>query len=438
MLNRPQGMRMTLQAARPGVPARIGQLRGGRKVLAAGALLSLMVLACDDVDIGRIREEYEIVGGQPRVDPAQTSVDRRDELPPRFASNAPFQADSFLQRPVSRVDILWVIDNSGSMGFKQTQLRDNFEAFVAKLVEHDETLDWRIGVVTTDVSDPLQSGRLRNRVQNPLVRPWISRDTCHPDGCDAVAAFRDIASVGVHGSDDEKGLYAAMLALSPPLTGAGGHNEGFLRPDASLFVLIVSDEEDSSCSPILSQYGGGCLEPVHWGSPDYYTRFFNGLKGPGREGLVSVGVIVSTERQPVQLRVDGVQRNVSGCTISGRPGDGGVHAPRYIAVAEGTGGSVASICEDDYLPALERMGYLASGALDTFVLSRAPFAESIQVHVTEDGERRRLQPGADYRYVACREGAAVNAVQFTAGAMPSPGSRIDVEYAVNVRGLSCQ
>ncbi len=60
----------------------------------------------------------------------------------------------------NKLDVLWVIDNSSSMCQEQANLARNFQAFADSLAELD--VDIRLGVVTTDVTDPEQSGRLQN------------------------------------------------------------------------------------------------------------------------------------------------------------------------------------------------------------------------------------------------------------------------------------
>ena len=59
------------------------------------------------------------------------------------------------------IDVLWVIDNSGSMCQEQKNLIENFRTFVTGLSELDA--DIKMGVVTTDMADPEQSGRFQNR-----------------------------------------------------------------------------------------------------------------------------------------------------------------------------------------------------------------------------------------------------------------------------------
>ena len=69
-----------------------------------------------------------------------------------------------------------------------------------------------------------------------------------------------MVAVGTSGSGIEMGLEAAKLALSEPLV--SGDNSGFLRPEANLSLIFISDEDDFS--------------PLSTAS---YQRFFTELKG---------------------------------------------------------------------------------------------------------------------------------------------------------------
>lgn len=103
-----------------------------------------------------------------------------------------------------------------------------------------------------------------------------------PTTPNAINAFGRAARVGISGSGAEQGIRAAAQALgrdTDKTTGqwlpAPSENASFIRPDASLFVIFVSDEEDGS-----------------FGQPTYFYRAFETLKAAGNEGLVSVSSIV--------------------------------------------------------------------------------------------------------------------------------------------------
>ena len=57
----------------------------------------------------------------------------------------------FEQSPTPKVDVLWVVDNTGSMVQEQQMLADGMHRFVEAL--NHEDINWHAGIVTTDVSD---------------------------------------------------------------------------------------------------------------------------------------------------------------------------------------------------------------------------------------------------------------------------------------------
>lgn len=90
-----------------------------------------------------------------------------------------------------KLDMLWVVDNSGSMCQEQKTLRDNFDRFIEQL---DETnLDFHIGVTTTDMNgeyalEPVaQPGHLQS---TPQPVPGFDR-SCHTAVNDAGQPITD-------------------------------------------------------------------------------------------------------------------------------------------------------------------------------------------------------------------------------------------------------
>src|SRR6476661_1736301 len=49
---------------------------------------------------------------------------------------------------ITKIDVLWVVDNSGSMATSQQNLANNFPSFIQKFQE--KAYDFQMGVVTTD------------------------------------------------------------------------------------------------------------------------------------------------------------------------------------------------------------------------------------------------------------------------------------------------
>ena len=69
------------------------------------------------------------------------------------------QTDIFQQVRRNTVDILLVVDNSGSMIEEQEKLASNFEAFISNFEGVD--VDWQIAVITTDTVQADHRGRFR-------------------------------------------------------------------------------------------------------------------------------------------------------------------------------------------------------------------------------------------------------------------------------------
>ena len=314
---------------------------------------------------------------------------------------ATIQADTFRQKESSKVDVLWVVDNSQSMTPIQGRLADRFVAFFAQLM--DSQVDYHIGVVTTDVPD--EQGRLReygedvNNPERPHGEPlpncggncrYISRNiSCdnieRTNSCHARKVFENMIHVGNTGANYEQGLMAAALALGLTNDAEGTpvpvpvENEGFLRTDADLHVIFVSDEDDFS-------HG----REAYWASR-YYTRLLEGSKGPGNENKVTISAIVGDPKAPDGLesidlcahwRTEGVNSGIDfrlgpqndrrGCEDNNDPDRANVArvGTKYLEVACNSGGVFASICDGDYSVTLDTLGANAAGLRRYFRLSR--------------------------------------------------------------------
>jgi hypothetical protein len=131
-----------------------------------------------------------------------------------------------------QVDILFVVDNSGSMYSHQQNLASNISLFTSKFSKNS-ILDYNIGVLTTDMGYYRQMGTL---VGSPRVVTKLT-----PNGDAALA--RNL-QVGTNGSAIEKSFDPILKALEPQML--AGPNFGFYRPTAALAVIFITDAEDQS------------------------------------------------------------------------------------------------------------------------------------------------------------------------------------------------
>ncbi|MEP6865275.1 MAG: hypothetical protein ABJE66_31950 [Deltaproteobacteria bacterium] len=170
---------------------------------------------------------------------------------------------------VGKVDILVMVDDSPSTADKTANLKASFPALISTLdALPGGRPDLHIGVITSDVGTKgmadaqpgpsIGSGQgacigtgkagVLQTQGSPLVTGAFLSDVATSSGRATnytgtlADAFSAIASVGAAGCGFEQPLQALQLALSPATTA----NEGFLRPEANLVVLLLSDEDDCS------------------------------------------------------------------------------------------------------------------------------------------------------------------------------------------------
>jgi hypothetical protein len=238
-------------------------------------------------------------------------------LPGRCQAEAP-------RVSTQKTDILFVIDNSGSMAEEQDAIATELPAFLDELRQGGGVeQDFRVGVITTSVYLNVlfnntvrfipyndQAGRLQP-VPDALGRPTAERylDMGDPE---LLARFRRLVRRGTEGSGQETPFEAVRLAVTPPLATtpiAEGGNAGFLREDSRLLVVVVSDEEDCSSAerppPVALTEDSSrdfCSEQADRLTPvQEYVRLFRGLEdatGRPREVLwATIGPVALSDKR---------------------------------------------------------------------------------------------------------------------------------------------
>ncbi len=266
------------------------------------------------------------------------------------------RVDAYTQQSASKVDVLWVVDDSGSMAPRQENLAKNFQAFIDLFTKGG--IDYRIAVTTTDIFKVQGQFKGSPRILTPST-------------ANVAAAFAANVRVGTAGSPYEAGLQAAQMALdrqnlanapnlaaieqckqacqkaTVPLTCMDGCPAKtpveFLRPDAYLYLIFVSDEEDESSQDIR-----------------FYWRSFETAKGIGNDGTVTTAAIIGD-----------VPTNSCGAT----PG------ARYAALSALTGGDVGSVCDTSFASTLKKLATAAVGLKRKFAVVKKPNVQTLKVTV---------------------------------------------------------
>jgi hypothetical protein len=306
----------------------------------------------------------------------------------------------------SMVDILFVIDNSGSMAGEQHQLAESFKVLAAGLEENFGD-QYRIAVITTGMSslgcqscfdvpasctnETGESGVFQDLIgQNlgTLAEPnfvFEADPSCRivtPANKDCFydeEQQKGLVLVGVTGCGYEKGLAAVREALSRPML--EGPNSGFLRPNATLAVVVITDEDDcGEVGEITDELPGirarACYYAAKEVGPDGefndpegkpyrltpvadYRDFLQNLKD-NRNGMVKFAAIVGIQdiQNPTNTEIEYLQDGsiVDVCTTPGCSSGQCSAKPstRYIELAQmfGDDGLLATICQNDFSQAM--------------------------------------------------------------------------------------
>jgi hypothetical protein len=204
----------------------------------------------------------------------------------------------------TKMDILFVIDDSGSMGCEQSMLTQAFPQFVQVIEEYNQAqgnnLSYRLGVTST--------GRTVNyTIEVPLFPPFNMNENGLDgelnevsglkwiDGpgnqSEIVSWFSDAADLGTGGPSYEMPLQCLALAIAKDQPGEA--NEGFLRDDSLFITVIITDEDD--CSRLDNNFtisNDSCMsDPVAHNLVDLqeYKDFLDEkLGGPERYVVVTV------------------------------------------------------------------------------------------------------------------------------------------------------
>jgi hypothetical protein len=160
--------------------------------------------------------------------------------------------------PCDQVDVLFVIDNSGSMADEQANLVASFPGFIAGIESILPSADYHVGVVTTDANE--HNGNNCHRIgaltiatggeasSNAQCGPYADGNRFMTAADDLDACFSCAAQVGIEGNGLERPMDAIAAALDPFRADLGVCNAKFLREDALLVLVLITDEEDEDDS----------------------------------------------------------------------------------------------------------------------------------------------------------------------------------------------
>ena len=261
--------------------------------------------------------------------------------------------DSFTQHmSIDGIDILWVVDRSGSMNRYNPELLAGVEAMLLAL----PVSDWRLVMISADPSRAVVSNEF------PLV-PGDDVD-------DAAAMLATLTS-----APKEEGFNAVYEYINH-----NPYSSTWMRPDAGLLVVFVSDEEEQS--------------DVSYPYPSDFISWYGSL----RMGSVFMASIVNQEAA------------TSLCIWPPSPIDVG---DRYMEATAMLGGVVVDICDTDWSPGVTDATHSIE-PVENITLTHKAEADSIRVFINGT-------LNYDWYYTDSN-----NTVYFTT--IPSAGQLVEIGY----------
>lgn len=250
-----------------------------------------------------------------------------------------------------KIDVLMVIDNSGSMDEERKKLSEKLNDFISKL----SALDWRICITTTS---PTNDGVLRPFGSGSQAVYAIDKNT---------PKYNDLFIKTVTGnlgnnSGDEQGIYATVRAIET-------NDSRCFRNDASMAVVVISDEDERS-----------------WGGYDEYKNQSQ-WKPLNDKNLPRAPVdAIAALNARLNLRKIFTFHSIV-IKYAGTPDtackkeSNGQYGRRYEEASALTSGIVGSICAPNYGTELAKMGERIAESLATITLRCAPVENTLQVNV---------------------------------------------------------
>jgi hypothetical protein len=339
------------------------------------------------------------------------------------------QAGTFVPK---KMDILWVIDNSGSMASSQTNLTNNFQSFIDKFQKNG--YDYHMAVTGTDAwrafyqSNTTNKDMLRrarpgeiNFGTNPLTYKTNSgvfvMDQLTPN---LSQVFLTNAMQNTTGTGDERAFASFKEFLN--FTG----NADFHRPDATLAIIIISDEDDFSSNtsgdiPDNNYNGEVNADPLVLPASTDPANLYNLYRDPNLDTVQSYKDYLDAYAGAGNYKVHAIsvldntcKANLNSQTQGRRLGR------RYMQLVDLTGGEKTSLC-DNFADSLQKIQTSIIQLSSTFKLDREPVVDSIKPIVDGVSIPNDAQNGWTYN-------AADWSVTFHGSSVPAQGSNIQILF----------
>lgn len=249
-------------------------------------------------------------------------------LKPQVVSKS-YNLDELKPAYTPKIDVLWIIDNSGSMGPYQQQVIRNAGVFMQEFTVNNE-LEWKMGLLSSSENEPPYIG-----FSNGLSLDWKSKDP--------VSDFQNaVKSLGISSWEDERAFGPLIKHLT--------RFDDFLTPKAYFALIFVTDEAEQSTQTAQQTYD-----------------FLVNIKGVKPEKIIATAVIAD--------------RDIGGCgTGSSADKYAGGKYEEFINISQGT---FIDLCANNFGTQLGQLGksLVQKALINTrIILTDRPIASTIKLN----------------------------------------------------------
>lgn len=268
-------------------------------------------------------------------------------------TDATFKYDS------KKVDIILVIDDSGSMKEDSVNLASKLSGFVQNL--EASQLDWQMCLTTTAVNS--HDGMSFNWKNVTGATNWIVNNST--PNLDSVFTTT-VSSLSFNASGDERGVKALNRHL------AHKSSNGCYRDGAALSSIIISDENERSVGGLIAYSNDNQYQPLEpEDQPENY--------------ISAVQTSLAQPNTPVALTSHSVVIKSGDTTCNSTQGNGsygGHYGTVYEALSNLTNGKVGSICATDFTSTLNEFAGQIVKSTHSIQLNCVPYGGIVQLAVT--------------------------------------------------------
>jgi hypothetical protein len=265
----------------------------------------------------------------------------------------------------AKVDLLLIVDNSGSMSDDSLELADKLEGFVTAL--EDLEIDWQMCLTTTKISS--NKAAVKNWVGLSGDRKWILNRQAAHFGEKIINTIEEMA-FGGDSTGDERGIAALSLHYDQR------SENGCYREGAAFSAILISDEDERSVggNEALNDRQYEPLQSIDL--PDKYLQ-----KISGKIVRMTFNSLIVKPGDQACYDLQNAQEHSTAH-----------YGTLYKELSQKTNGVVGSICSENYATELGQFATAIQQSLTRIRLQCVPVEGSLKVVVTgQTTERWQLQ-----------------------------------------------